>query len=103
MRNILNINRDWVFVKDLAQVPGVLPQNGEMIHLPHTWNAMDGQDGGNDYFRGTCCYAKALNKTNLPAGEKLYLEINGANSSSDVYCDGKHLAQHDDDYSTFRV
>ena len=37
MRNILNINRDWVFVKDLAQVPGRLPQNGEMIHLPHTW------------------------------------------------------------------
>ena len=103
MRNILNINRDWVFVKDLAQVPGALPQNGEMIHLPHTWNAMDGQDGGNDYFRGTCCYAKALNKTDLPAGEKLFLEINGANSSSDVYCNGKHLAHHDGGYSTFRV
>ena len=102
MRNILNINSGWTFVKGLAEAPAALPV-GESVCLPHTWNAVDGQDGGNDYFRGTCCYAKALNKTDLPAGEKLYLEINGANSSSDVYFNGKHLAHHDGGYSTFRV
>ena len=26
------------------------------VDLPHTWNARDGQDGGNDYWRGTCIY-----------------------------------------------
>ena len=56
MRNILNINQDWIFVKGLNSVPAALPE-GEAVSLPHTWNAVDGQDGGNDYFRGTCWYA----------------------------------------------
>ena len=28
------------------------------LNIPHTWNAKDGQDGGNDYWRGTCVYEK---------------------------------------------
>ena len=26
------------------------------VALPHTWNALDGQDGGNDYWRGIGTY-----------------------------------------------
>ena len=103
MRNILNINRDWIFVKDMAAAPDSLPQTGEDIHLPHTWNALDGQDGGNDYFRGTCCYAKVLTRSQLPEGEKVFLEINGANSSADVFLNGTKLIHHDGGYSTFRA
>ena len=103
MRNILNINRDWVFVKDMKVAPTDLPQAGEWVSLPHTWNGKDGQDGGNDYFRGTCCYAKTIRKDDLPAGKKYYLEIHGANSSADVYMNGKRLAHHDGGYSTWRV
>ena len=103
MRTILNINRGWTFVKDMHEAPASLPQNGEHIDLPHTWNAADGQDGGNDYFRGTCCYARILRKEELPAGEKYFLQINGANSSADVYMNGKRLAHHDGGYSTWRV
>ena len=55
MRTILNINGDWAFLKDTVQTPAVL-EGAERVNLPHTWNAIDGQDGGNDYFRGTCCY-----------------------------------------------
>ena len=103
MRNILNINKGWVFVKGLSQAPATLPREGEQIDLPHTWNAIDGQDGGNDYFRGTCCYAKVLSGADLPAGEAVYLEINGASSSADVYFNGTKLAHHDGGYSTFRA
>ncbi len=103
MRNIVNINENWVFVKDCNQAPSSLPQNGEGVNLPHTWNAKDGQDGGNDYFRGTCCYVKELKREELPAGDKIYLEITGANSSADVYMNGKRLAHHDGGYSTWRV
>ncbi len=103
MRTVYSINKDWVFLKDMAEAPAGLPESGERIDLPHTWNAKDGQDGGNDYFRGTCCYAKAIQKAELPAGEQYYLEINGANSSADVYMNGKRLAHHDGGYSTFRV
>ena len=103
MRNILNINKGWIFVKDMTEAPASLPQTGEQLDLPHTWNALDGQDGGNDYFRGTCCYARSLKKEDLPAGEKYFLEIHGANSSADVYMNGKRLAHHDGGYSTWRV
>ena len=26
------------------------------VSIPHTWNNIDGQDGGNDYKRGVCRY-----------------------------------------------
>ena len=103
MRSIQSINQNWIFAKDLSEAPATLPQNGEQVNLPHTWNALDGQDGGNDYFRGTCCYAKALKKCDFPQTDRHYLEINGANSSADVYLNGKRLAHHDGGYSTWRV
>ena len=103
MRNFLNINKGWLFIKDINEAPTELPNSGDSIDLPHTWNALDGQDGGNDYFRGSCCYVKQLLKSQLPIGEKYYLEINGANASADVYMNGKRLAHHDGGYSTWRV
>jgi len=103
MRTVLNINKGWSFVKGLSQALAELPGQAELIDLPHTWNAADGQDGGNDYFRGSCCYARSIAKAELPSAEKYYLEINGANSSADVYMNGKRLAHHDGGYSTWRV
>ncbi|MBE7016884.1 MAG: glycoside hydrolase family 2 protein [Ruminococcaceae bacterium] len=103
MRSILNINEGWVFVKGMTEAPAAIPGNGEIINLPHTWNALDGQDGGNDYFRGTCCYAKNIMRDALPEGDKYFLAIHGANSSADVYMNGKRLAHHDGGYSTWRV
>ncbi len=90
-------------MKNTSEAPSYIPEGGERVNLPHTWNGKDGQDGGNDYFRGTCCYVKSIKKSELPEGEKYYLEINGANSSADVYMNGKRLAHHDGGYSTFRV
>ena len=103
MRNILNLNAAWAFQKDQAQAPEALCAEWEQVNLPHSWNAVDGQDGGADYFRGKCCYAKELTKAELPIADKYYLEINGANSSADVFVDGKALAHHDGGYSTWRV
>ena len=100
MRKILNLNEEWLFFKN-SNDPQV-NEAGEKINLPHTWNATDGQDGGNDYFRGSCIYKKNISKQLIDA-EEYYLEICGANSSADVYIDGKHLAHHDGGYSTWRV
>ncbi len=103
MRAVYKLNQDWVFLKDTSEVPVSVPSLGEIVALPHTWNALDGQDGGNDYFRGTCCYSKKILKSELPTADRYYLEINGANSSADVYMNGKRLAHHDGGYSTWRV
>ncbi len=103
MRAILNLNREWTFLKGVENLPAEIPETAEVVTLPHTWNAKDGQDGGNDYFRGSCCYVKQIEKNDLPEGEQYFLEINGANNSADVYVNGKKLAHHDNGYSTWRV
>ncbi|MBQ7115935.1 MAG: glycoside hydrolase family 2 protein [Clostridia bacterium] len=103
MRKILNINRKWAFSKQASTVPAEMPTNWCFVNLPHSWNAIDGQDGDNDYYRGTCYYVKSFKSFELPEAEKYYLEIKGANSSADVYLNGKVLAHHDGGYSTWRV
>ena len=103
MRHITNINYKWAFSKEATAVPSEISSKWNFVNLPHSWNAIDGQDGGNDYYRGTGYYAKQLNKYELPKAERHYLEINGANSSADVYVNGQHLAHHDGGYSTWRV
>ncbi len=101
MRHITNLNENWLFVKGTADITA--KEGGQVITLPHTWNATDGQDGGNDYFRGACLYANTIRKAELPAADRHYLEIRGANSSADVYVGGTKLAHHDGGYSTWRV
>ena len=102
MRTITNINRKWAFTKETVEIPSAIDSKWNFVNLPHTWNAIDGQDGGNDYFRGTVTYAKNLSKEDLPDAERYYIEINGANSSADLYVNGKKLAHHDGGYSTWR-
>ncbi len=103
MRQIVNINAKWAFTKQAHEVPAAMPADWNFVNLPHSWNAIDGQDGGNDYYRGTAYYAKTISKMELPEAQRYYLELQGANSSADVYVDGKHLAHHDGGYSTWRV
>ncbi len=103
MREVINFNRKWAFSKSAEGIPAKMPNRWDWVNLPHTWNNIDGQDGGNDYYRGTCYYVKELEKSELYAADKYYLEICGANSSADVYVNGNHLAHHDGGYSTWRV
>ena len=103
MRRVYNFNTKWAFSKEASEAPKVMPDKWYWVSLPHTWNDIDGQDGGNDLYRGTAYYAKELEKIDLPKGDKYYLEFNGANSSATVYVNGKKLAHHDGGYSTWRV
>ncbi len=103
MREISSFNAGWLFSKTAAAVPSALPADWESVDLPHSWNAVDGQDGGNDYHRGTCYYAKQIAKADLPQTDRIYLEIKGANSSADVYVNGSKIKSHDGGYSTWRV
>lgn len=103
MREIINVNEKWAFSKEATAVPEAMPERWYWVTLPHTWNGIDGQDGGADYYRGTCYYAKEIEKAELPEASRYFLELCGANSSADVYVNGKKLAHHDGGYSTWRV
>ena len=100
-KTILLNQSDWHFTKENPGIPTAVM--GEAIALPHTWNAVDGQDGGNDYYRGTCWYTLALAKPTIPAGGKAVLQLDGAAMTVAVYLNGEKLAEHKGGYSTFRV
>ncbi|MCH5198204.1 MAG: DUF4982 domain-containing protein [Oscillospiraceae bacterium] len=94
MRNSVCINKNWVFIKENEK---------SIVDLPHTWNGIDGQDGGNDYYRGVCTYEKELSESDIPAGDDVYVQFDGVNSSSEVYFNGEKIAVHHGGYSTFRA
>ena len=67
MREIKNINSNWFFSKT-DTLPQELPDSWDKVDLPHTWNNIDGMDGGNDYYRGNCTYVKYLQYSDFPQG-----------------------------------
>ena len=70
------------------------------VALPHTWNALDGQDGGADYWRGIGTYI--IDLPNPTQGKRQYIELQGANHVATVYCNGRELGTHKGGFSTFR-
>ena len=95
MRSNIIFNTGWQFAK-----PGTVPQ---AVTLPHTWNAKDGTDGGNDYFRGCCTYTKEFAAPAHAEGEEVWLEFEGVAMSAAITLNGRELARHAGGYSTFRV
>lgn len=102
MREVLNLNFKWAFRKK-GEILSAMPDTWDWVNIPHSYNAIDGQDGNNDLYRGKAVYMKELFKSDIPEAEKYFLEINGANSSADLYVNGKHMKHHDGGYSTWRV
>lgn len=72
----------------------------ETVTLPHTWNALDGQDGGSDYDRGAYTYRLALPEPT--AGKQQYIQFEGANHIASVYAGDTLLGVHEGGFSTFR-
>ena len=99
MRTIHSLNQDWTFIK--AEHPADAP--GVPVTLPHTWNAEDGQDGGDDYYRGKCWYLRDLDRPETTENSRVWLEFEGAAMTAEVYLNGEKLAEHAGGYSTFRV
>ncbi|MDO5424183.1 MAG: glycoside hydrolase family 2 TIM barrel-domain containing protein [Eubacteriales bacterium] len=103
MRYLENWNEGWNFAK-AANLEEARTAKWEAVSLPHTWNNVDGQDGGNDYYRGRCLYEKTFEKPKaFGEGKQVYLEFQAAAMIADVLVNGKKLAHHEGGYSTFRV
>lgn len=103
MRNVMELKDNWMFVKEAENAEDAASKEGTAISLPHTWNAVDGQDGGNDYHRGTCWYVTKFQKPEFETGSQVYVEFLGASVIADVYLNGEAVAHHEGGYSTFRV
>ena len=95
MRQTININDNWKF-----QLQGQPIQD---VNIPHTWNNIDGQDGGNDYLRTVATYFKSFETPAHTESEDVFLEFNGVNSECQVFLNGSQIYDHAGGYSTFRV
>lgn len=103
MRTILSQNKDWFFsASPTSFAPPFVHDTRQMqpVCLPHSWNAKDGQEGGN-YLRGCCVYSHVL-RVPRDAGECFYLEFQGANAVCRAYLNDHFLGEHRGGYSTFR-
>lgn len=95
------INDGWKFYKGVGALGETLPE-AVAVDLPHTWNNLDGQDGGSDYYRGRCLYKRKLNVTKRE-DKVYYLEFRGVNAIADVYVNGSLAVHHEGGFSTFRA
>ena len=80
MRTCVRWNEDWRFIREDVGPEAARSQPGEPVTLPHTWNAVDGQDGGSDCCRGACWYMKRFPRPAVPQGGSVWLEFRGAAS-----------------------
>ena len=100
MKTITPLQTGWRFYRGAYPVPpGAETQT---VDLPHTWNAVDGQDGGGDYFRGECCYVKTI-RLQKKENTLYYLAFYGANSVCTLYVNGVSVGVHRGGYTLFRM
>lgn len=103
-RIIEDFNANWKFCNcDAAgtQSPSFNDASWGSVTTPHTWNNLDGQDGGNNYYKGIGWYRKHFTISPLNSGKKVFIKINGANMRSEVYINGNAAGIHTGGYSAF--
>jgi len=62
VRRTISLNENWQFYKGCSDYQVQNFFQAVPVDVPHTWNAKDGQDGNNDYWRGTSCYRKIFQR-----------------------------------------
>jgi beta-galactosidase len=98
------INSGWKFSKgDIsgAQAAGFNDSAWNSVELPHTWNALDGEDGGNNYYRGIGWYRKHFTLGSELSGRRVYLFFESIGKTADVYCNGSFIGRHEGAYAAF--
>lgn len=94
MRTIQAINQDWSFQKD--------SEEAIIVQLPHTYNAIDGQDGSPMY-RGTASYCKTWVLTEEESAKTHYLEVGASALASEVLINGHSCYTTHCGFSLYRV
>jgi beta-galactosidase len=103
-RLVVGLNPGWRFIRQDA--PGA-EQNSfddskwDAINLPHTWNNLDGQDGGNNYYRGIGWYRLHLKFDPAWNGKEIYIKFDAAAINTSVFVNGKPAGKHAGCFAAF--
>src|ERR1700693_19804 len=103
-REDINLDAGWRFTTNAvtgAQSNSFNDSTWTLLNLPHTWNNLDGQDGGNNYYRGIGWYRVHYLVSTNETGRRLFLKFDGANIVSDVYVNGNFVGEHQGGFAAF--
>jgi beta-galactosidase len=103
-RQVVSLNPGWRFLAgdDPHALDAAFDDGSwQAVDLPHTWNGLDGQDGGNNYRRGAGWYRRHVAVDASLGGRRLYLVFDGASLMADVYVNGVHLGNHRGGFARF--
>jgi beta-galactosidase len=98
------LDSGWKFIRQ--DVAGAQNSNyndsaWSVINLPHTWNNLDGQDGGNNYYRGIGWYRVHCAVDGSYTNRHFFLKFDGAFLVTDVYLNGNYLGEHQGGFAAF--
>jgi len=104
-RQIERLDEHWHFLR--AESPAASEEDFDdsawaTVSLPHTWNASDGEAGG-DYYRGPGWYRRELQLPPSRSTLKHYLQFDGAALVADVWINGHRAGHHEGGYAAFRL
>ena len=111
-RTEVSLNAGWRF--HFGETPGAEAvafdaSSWATLNTPHTWNALDGQDGvkasaagagaanlmkGGDYARGSGWYRRTIKPDAAWAGREVYLQFDAANRRADIFLNGQFIGTH---------
>ena len=98
MREIISLNENWT----LSFPKG--DHVTEQVNLPHTWNAVDGNDGNGSYLRTTGVYTRTFEQPKQPReGGRTYVEVLAAALNATVKVNGTVATTHEGGFSIFRA
>lgn len=103
-RVAMDLNASWKFLRAdaaSAQSPGFNDSSWGTVSVPHSWNNLDGQDGGNNYYRGIGWYRKTINVPSSFSGKSVFLQLDGSSLNTDVYVDGNLIGSHSGGFAAF--
>lgn len=104
-RRRTSLNGGWTFLRSDAlgaEAPDFDDSTWTKLDLPHTWNALDGQDGpSTPYYRGVGWYRKHYTVPSSLLGQRIYLQFDGSNILTDVYLNGKLAGSHAGGFAAF--
>src|SRR4051812_24839597 len=104
-RQVINLDVTWRFKKgdfDNAEKSSFSDSSWQTVVLPHTWNAADGSNGDDNYYRGVGWYRRTINVPATLAGDQFFLEFEGASTAAEVFVNGHELGSHEGAFATFR-
>lgn len=96
-RAVIPLNNDWLFRFSHEVHKG----SGHKVVLPHTWNAVDALSGKPDYKRGIGNYSRSLFVPASWQGRRIFIRFEGANTTTDLFLNGKHIGEHRGGYGAF--